>query len=229
MLAVGARVMAAGPDPVADNAALHYWRAFSVFPNLDNKQETSLRDAVEKPGPVDEKTAAVIGLGRSSLKELRRGAACSRCVWATPLEDGAELLLPHCAKARQLARLACARAELSFQRGKPAAAIDDLVATMTLGRHVAGDGIMVSVLVGYAVERQAMSVAARHLGELQPAQLDEFAARLDRLPAAITMRRAMQVEKESLAEGFIRDLSGPSSNFAMRRLPCVRSMTRSRR
>jgi len=209
MLAAGGYAPAAPPDPVADNAALHYWRAFSVLPNLDEKQEVSLRDAIEKLGPVDEKTAQVVELGRLSLKELHRGAKCSRCVWATPLEDGVETLLPHCAKARQLARLACARTHLRFQQGRPGAAIDDLMDTMTLARHVASDGVLVSTLVDYAIERQAIGVAARHLGDFKPAELDEFAARLDRLPAATTMRRAMQVEKESLLEGFIRDLSGP--------------------
>jgi hypothetical protein len=195
---------------VADNSALFYWRAFSVMPNLNDKQEASLRDAVEKPDPVDEKTAKVIGQAESSLKELHRAAKCSRCVWATPLKDGVETLMPHCGKARQLARLACARAELHFQQGRPATAIDDLVATMTLGRHVAGDGVLVSILVDYGIERQAIGVAARHLGELQPAQLADFAARLDRLPVATTVRRAMQIEKECLLEGFIRDLSDAS-------------------
>jgi len=208
-LAAGGYSLAAPADPVADNAALFYWRAFSVMPNLNDKQEASLRDAVEKPGPVDEMTAQVVGQDGSWLKELHRGAACSRCVWATPLEDGAQTLLPNCNKARQLARLGCARARLSFQQGRPAAAIDDLLATMTLGRHLASDAVLVSVLVDYAVERLAIGVAAGHLGEIPPAQLDEFAARLDRLPAATTMRRAMEVEKECLLEGFIRDLSGP--------------------
>lgn len=196
-------------DPVADNAALFYWRAFAVMPNLDEKQETALRDAAEKPGPVSEAAAKIIAQGDSAMRELHRGARCSRCVWATPLEDGAETLLPHCGKARQLARLACARARLNFQQGRPSAAIDDLASVMTLGRHLATDGVLVSVLVDYAVERLAIETAARHLGDLQPAQLQEFAERLDRLPAATTMHRAMESEKECLLEPFIRDLSRP--------------------
>jgi hypothetical protein len=170
---------------------------------------------IEKLGPVDEKTAKIIESGGSSLKELHRGAARSRCVWATPLEDGVETLLPNCAKARQISRLACARAHLRFQQGRPAAAIDDLMDAMTLGRHVASDRLLVSVLVDYAIERQAIGVAARHLGELQPAQLDELAARLDRLPPLTTMRQAMQSEREYLLEAFIRDLSGPNAKDKM--------------
>jgi len=209
LVVAGNSAAAAPPDPLAANAALHYWRAFSVFP-LNDKQEASVRDVLDRLGPVDEETARVIGSGDASLKELHRGAAYPRCVWATPLEDGMETLLPQCGKARELARLACARAHLSFQQGRPAAAIDDLVATMTLGRHAGNEGIMVSVLVGYALEQQAIRVAARHLGELEPAQLADFAARLDRLPPATTMRRAMQTEKECFLEWLIRGLSGPA-------------------
>jgi len=205
----GGFASAAPADPAADNAALFYWRAMAVMPSLDEKQETALRDAAEKSGPVSEAAEKTIAQGDSAMRELHRGAKCSRCVWATPLEDGAETLLPHCGKARQLARLACARARLNFQEGRPAAAIDDLAATMTLGRHLATDGVLVSVLVDYAIERLAIETAARHLGDLQPAQLQEFAARLHRLPAATTMHRAMETEKECLLEPFIRDLSGP--------------------
>jgi len=205
----GGFACAAPADPAADNAALFYWRAFAAMPNLDEKQETALRDAAQKPDPVSEAAAKILTQGNSAMRELHRGAKCSRCVWATPLEDGAETLLPHCGKARQLARLACARARLNFQQGRPAAAIDDLADVMTLGRHLATDGLLVSVLVDYAVERLAVETAARHLGDLQPAQLQEFAARLDRLPPATTMHRAMEIEKECLLEPFIRDLSGP--------------------
>ncbi len=211
LLVAGVQALAAAADPVADNAALHYWRAFSVFPSLSDKQEESLRAAIEKPGPIHEETAKMIELGRASLKELHRGAACSRCVWGTPLEEGAEVLLPHCAKVRQLVRLACARAHLRFQQHRPAEAIDDLMAAMTLGRHLADDRIIICLMVDFAVERQAIGAAARHLGQLQAAQLDDFAARLDRLPPALTMRQAIQSEKEFLLEGFIRDLSGPNA------------------
>lgn len=205
------RATAVAPDPVAENAALHYWRAFGVLPSLNDKQEEGVRNAVEKSGPVDEEAAKAIELGRSSLKELHRGITSSRCAWATPLEEGADVLIPYCAKARQLARLACARAELGFQQGKPAAAADDLMAAMTLGRHVTTDGIMICLLVDIAIERQAIGVAARHLGELPPAQLDAFAARLDRLPAPLTMRQAVQAEKDYLIEGAIRALAGPEA------------------
>ena len=96
---------AAPPDPLAANAALHYWRAISLTPDIHDKREAILRDAVEKLGPVDEKTAEVIGLRKLALRELHRGAAYPRCVWATPLDERAEVLLP-CYRAGQLARFA---------------------------------------------------------------------------------------------------------------------------
>jgi hypothetical protein len=215
MLVTMGHSAAAPPDPVADNAALYYWRAFSVIPNLTDDQEAAVGELLDKLGQAKDLAAGAISSSAGAMKELRRGAKHPRCVWATPLEDGAETLLPHCAKARQLARLACAHAHVAFQLGQRSKAIDDLAATMTLGRHVGNEGILIAILVDYAIEARAIQVAARHLGELKPAELDDFAARVDRLPAATTMRRCMQVEKESLLEGFIREISKPGGKQRM--------------
>jgi len=48
-------------DPVAANAALFYWRAFSLLPNLDKKQEKLLEKAVEAE-PVEEALGEVVKL-----------------------------------------------------------------------------------------------------------------------------------------------------------------------
>ena len=210
LVVAGTSVAAAPPDPVADNAALHYWRAFSVIPNLSDAQDAAVDQLLDKLGPANALASGAIAGSSAAMKELHRGAKSPRCVWATPLEDGPAALLPHCGKARQLARLACARAHLNFQLGRPAEAIDDLADAMTLGRHAGNEGILVAVLVDYAIEARAIRVAARHLGELKPADLQDLAARIERLPPATTMRRAMQSEKQWLLEWLIQNLSDPA-------------------
>ena len=176
VLAAVGRLLAAAPEPLADNAALHYWRAFSVIPDLSDGQDAAVTALLDKLGAVNDEAAGAIAASTGAIKELRRGATCARCDWATPLEDGPEAILPHLSKARQMGRLACAHAHDCFQRGRSAEAINVLIATTTLGRHAASDGVLVSVLVGYAIEQQAIRVAARHLGELEPAELADFRA-----------------------------------------------------
>jgi hypothetical protein len=209
MLVAAGHSAAATPDPLADNAALHYWRAFAVMPNLTDDQEAAVAELVDELGPVKTLVAGAVSSSEGAMKELRRGASRPRCAWGTPLEDGVNTLLPHCAKARQLARMACAHAHVAFQGGRRSEAIDDLAAAMTLGRHLGDDGLLIALLVDYAIEGRAIQVAARHLDELKPVELDDFAARIDRLPAATTMRRAIQVEKECYLDSFVRELSKP--------------------
>jgi len=70
---------------------------------------------------------------------LHRGAALRHCDWGISYEDGIYALLPRAPAARVLTCLACLRARLRFEAGQYSEAIDDLIAAMTLGRHVSLD------------------------------------------------------------------------------------------
>ena len=104
-------------DPLAANAALSYWQAFAVLPQLNKLQEKSL-DAALQGKPADEQLAEVVRLSEPALRQLHRGVRKPRCVWGTPVEEGIMTSLPHAGKARALAKLAVARAHWNFQHGQ---------------------------------------------------------------------------------------------------------------
>ena len=54
---LGGAQCSAADSPLADNAALAYWQAFALLPELDDAQESALRKAVGLEGPVDVKLA----------------------------------------------------------------------------------------------------------------------------------------------------------------------------
>jgi hypothetical protein len=191
---------------LAKNAALPYWRAFALLPKLDDDQQEALYKSIDRLGPPDKKLIPVVKSAEASLKDLHRAAAMPKCDWGLAVEDGIDAMMPHLSKARELARLGCLRAQLRFERGQSVAAVDDAADVMALGRHAGSDALMISVLVDYAIERQALKVIAVHVPQLKPDARSLLLARLEHLPAGKTMSEAIHAEKEVFLGGFIRKL-----------------------
>jgi hypothetical protein len=109
-----------------------------------------------------------------------------------------------------MTRLACLRAVARFERDQSSAAIDDLAAAMTLARHVGGDGLLISVLVDYAIEDAVMAVAAAYLPTLGSEDLEKLSQRLDRLPERVPISRSILAEKNVFCTWLVRVLSEPN-------------------
>jgi hypothetical protein len=81
-----------------------------------------------------------------------------------------------------LSSLACVRARLRFEEGRNAEALDDLVAALTLARHLSRDGTLDSLWDGYQIERRMGEALALHLPKLDARTIKDLKARLDHLP-----------------------------------------------
>jgi hypothetical protein len=190
----------ARPDLTA-NAALKYWQGFALLPPRDEARQRRLSDW--RTTPLDDDLRKLVGASEKGLLYLRRGAALPRCDWALDYEDGISLLLPHLEKARSLTLFACLRARIALSDGRPAEGVDNLVAALTLGRHVA-DPIFVSLLVDHAIEQNAGDALALLLPKLDDATLKHLAERLDALPQAATLDQAMVTERDYFGNWAIR-------------------------
>lgn len=196
---------------LANNAALTYWRAFALLPKLDDDQQAAVRRSLDRLGPVNEKLLPIIKSTEPSLKELHRAAKMPSCVWGTAFDEGVNAMMPHFSKARELSRLACLRAQQRFERGQAAGAIEDATAVMALGRHAATDKVLISVLVDYAIERQAVRLIAAYLPTLESDALKGLSRNLDALPAGVTVHDAILAEKEVFLGWAIRELAKESA------------------
>ena len=135
LLSVGPAA-AGAPGPGA-NAALKYWQAFATLPTLTKAEQTKL-NAECVTMPLDAQARALVTRAEYALRMMHQGAALRRCDWGIGWEEeGVGLLLPQGNGARVLSSLACLRARLRFEAGQNAEALDDVVATMTMGRHFA--------------------------------------------------------------------------------------------
>jgi len=191
----GIRIPAtAAENHQGDNAALKYWAAFSLKSRPGGELWKRVGDATTYEGivrPVDDKMADVVKWNEYSLRMFRRGAELADCDWETDIaEDGIETLLPYVGEAHAYMRISLLRARYRFENGDHMDAIEDVVATLALGRHVAHDEILASLHVDYAIEKVAMFVAAAYFPQLSSTELDALATRLDSLPKRTTARQA---------------------------------------
>src|SRR5262245_16652820 len=154
---------AAVADDAGANAALKYWQAFATLPRMAREEEEKLHKALTVP--VDGQ-APDLAQAEYALQMLHRGAALTKCDWGIGYEDGVFLRLPQVNAARVLSSFACMRARKRFEEGKHSEAIDDLVAAMTLSRHLSREGGFIPLLVGYQIEARMIETLAEHLPKL---------------------------------------------------------------
>lgn len=197
-------------EVLADNAALVYWQAFSLLPDLDDAQTKSLH-AVLEGGKADANVSKMLRQANESLRLLRRATKYSQCEWGLEYERGIETVLPHLSQSRKLSRLACARAQVRFEEGNSKAAVDDVIATLSMARTIGQNAVIISLLVDYAIEAQATDVLARNLPQLKAKELEELEKQIAGLPKSTTMIDGMQVEKELCLGWFIRELRKPGT------------------
>jgi len=184
---------AEAPPAASPNAALRYWPAFDLMP----RSEADLATIGDwQHAKLDESTVKLLERGRQSLNYLHAGATMPRCDWGLDLGQGPYVLLPHLARSRDLARLACLRIRYEFQQHQPAAAVEDACDVLACARHTGHDAILISMLVQYSMERMALEALASGLDTLDSTAMKHLTDRLDHLPASSTLADAVRTERE---------------------------------
>ena len=195
-------------ETLADNAALVYWQAFALLPELNDAQTKSLDDVLRGQEANDE-VSKTLRQASESLRQMRRARKYSQCEWGLEYERGIEMTLPHLSQSRELSKVACARARIRFEEGKRQAAIDDVMAAMTMARRIGENAAVISLLVDYAIESQATDVLLKYLPQLETPELEMLGEQVSGLPASKTMADGWRMEQELLLGWFIRELQKP--------------------
>jgi hypothetical protein len=191
------------PPELGRNAALKHWQAFASLPRLTGAEEKKLNeDCVTMP--LDAHAREVVNEADYALKMMRQGAARSRCEWDIGFGEGVVARLPHAEGARALASLACLRARIRFEEARDAEAVEDILAALTLGRHVSQDGYLVSILVRYAIEERMGQTLASHLPDLNPGILNDLKTRLAALPRGGSTAVAVRDEEKTGVDWLVR-------------------------
>jgi hypothetical protein len=187
------------------NAAVIYWQAFSAMPELTEEESKLYAEAVAgKVAASAPELQPILARYTTALSEMYRAGTVKPCDWNLDINAGPGLLLPHLQKARDLARAATLRAGARFETGQVDEAIDDVFATVTMGRAGDANPTLISMLVDYAIERLATDALAKNLGKLNPEQLDRVTEMLASLPAAATIDECMRWEERIFVDWFDR-------------------------
>jgi hypothetical protein len=179
------------------NPALLYYRALLVqgdpVPEADWNYLSSKKGLEQKLPERFGKIAA--GYDNQFLLVRQAAKAKAPCDWGIDLSPGPNVIMPHLARARALARTAQLRALWALQDGRQEAARDDLLATFTLARHLASDGLLISAFVQFAIEGLEYGTIARHYGDFSPETLKQLVDGFDSAPARRTLAGCMPSEK----------------------------------
>jgi hypothetical protein len=194
---------AARLDPDA-NAAQKYWQAFATLPAFTQAEKQKIGECLTTP--LDEPARQMLVKAEYALQMLHRGAAHHECDWGISYEDGIFTRLPHTDAARVLSSLACLRARLRFEAGETAAAINDLLAAMTLGRHVSLDRSIITGLVAYNMERRMIEILARYLPRLDGKAMADLRTRLSALPPFGSQATALLTSERESLSWFMRNV-----------------------
>ncbi len=189
--------------PKEENAALKYYQAFTLLPKMDAERDKILGDRENSNfGPAAVK---LIEDCAGSLKLLHRGAKDAGCNWGTDI-DGPNTLLPHINKARELSHIALLRARWYFEQGKHRAGLDDVIAVLTLARHLGHEELMISILVQFTIEQQAIDTVARFLPKFDTEVLQLVGKRIEALPPGGSLGGAIMFEREHMVKWQIRQI-----------------------
>ncbi len=196
--------VAAEPPRHSGNAAVQYWQAFAHLPVLNEKQEKLLGEW--KTIALDGDALKLLEASQTSLLYLERATRSNSCSWDLHYEDGAGLLMPHLAKCRTLGMLAAFQLRTDFNQGKKAEGIARFGQILKLARHAGSDPILISILVGYAIENMALDAIAPYLPSLNATQLASLQKHMEGLPAFAQVKTTIATEKEYMYGWLIRKM-----------------------
>jgi hypothetical protein len=189
-------------DAPESNAALKYWQAFSTLPRFTDAEQTKIHDYLT--ASLDDDARKIVSQADYSLRMLHQGAALRHCDWGVSPEEGIYVRFTQAPASRVLANLACLRARMRFAEGKRDEAIEDVVDTLTMSRHIPLCGTNIMLLVGYAIESVAIDALAHDLPKLDAGSIRSLRSRLETLPPGMDAAAALKSEEVFYLVWFIR-------------------------
>lgn len=209
-----------GKPPAERNAALVYWKAWTMFDeqalkaNIDWNQIGDNLDPAKMPEEFT-KTAQTISQWRDSIDGLMVASTMPVCDFELAYEHGFQLLLPHLSKFRAGARMLRVDARRLLMEHKPEEAAERVAAMLRSSRQLRTEGVLISSLVGMAVASNAIDEAEVMIesGRLTPAAARTIEVALDPLgePDSLGVRACVAGEGEIMQSWLATRFTGPTA------------------
>ena len=195
-------------DQKTGNAALFYYGAVGLMPNMDDELSETFRQWREQPADKlpRKEVDAFLATFEKSFGHMRLASLRDHCDWETPVEAGYDFELPSLSAFRQLARAMALKIRLDLADRDLDAALEDARHVLAMARNLAAGPTVIQDLVG-------MSIANSALRELiawpQDTRAPNLYWALSALPTPfIDIRPSMEMEMDLMFREFpdLRDL-----------------------
>jgi hypothetical protein len=209
-LLAGGAMVGAGQEPLRTdiNPALLYYQAFLVAPEPMSQADMDYLGTKDgRRWKLPERYGKIVAEYDNQFRLVRQAAhSTAPCDWGLDLSVGPDTLLPHLARAKAVAVAARTRVRWELQQGRQAEARDDLVATLTLGRNISRNGLMISTLVQIAIEAITCNIVAEDFGQFSPETLKQLLDGFDAAPARGTVAGCIPSEKAMFRDRLVREI-----------------------
>jgi hypothetical protein len=200
-----------------DNAALGYWRAFSLItPERAEALSTIDRTTIGRADfVIDDKALLDTLRDEGLISRIIEAAAKPECDFAIDYERGIDALLPHLGPMRKSAILLTLRARLDLAAGDTAHAATCLVAALRSAEHIVDDELLISSLVSNSIVAVIQPVVEFGVsqGAFDAGQRQQMRAAVDRFSTddPFGIMSSMRREKSMVAHWAATRLSGPDA------------------
>lgn len=206
------------------NPALLYWQASVLLPNLSPADSYHFQTNYWRAMPLDDRIREILERYNSVFAHLHRAAEQKEpCDWGHDLSQGPTLLLPGLSKAKFMAQLAQLRFRWHLESGRPLEASREWGSTLHLARQLSTDGILISMLVQYAIENMLISTVAENWFRLDQGTLDRIEASIQSAPPPGRFVRCVETERTSFRDWLVTQIqnfraSSPDDTAALTKL-----------
>lgn len=137
------------------NAALLYQRAWATISTDDDKFLSDAASKLEKGAAPAEEFADRLKNAEGYIGMITNASRLPTADWGVEYDKGFMALIPHLGQLRRSARIMIADSRRLFAAGQNQDGIERLATVLRMSRH-AGDGLLISSLVGVALTRSAL-------------------------------------------------------------------------
>ncbi len=219
VLAVGA-AFAQKPAPLAQNAALRYWAAFSELQDaaISDQDAKDLNAALDTMGPLDfSKFKDLIQKNTPALETMARGTSLPNCDWGLDYSLGEETPVEYARKALMLGRLNLLYVIQQYHSGNRDGAIRSLAAGVRFAHDVGNGGSLFATLVAkdlLMLHLMAVGDGVK-MGQLSAQQLSQLQNAVAALGDGLDWPAAARRDLEALRTNYAKD---PQASTALNRI-----------
>ncbi len=177
------------------------------MPKLTDGEDAAPKQGIsEKTGQGSKEVRELVFNFEEPLRSLQRASEVEPCDWQLDLPAGPELTLPHLQKAMELRSIALLRAKIRFENDDSHGALADTLATFKLARDCGASPLIISYIIGMAIEKSATEVLLDNWGELDADQRSGLRAAITEPPQENSVDAAIGGEGKSFCAWLLKEL-----------------------